>query len=218
MKALLQKIWKISCWVVGALVVLHVAVQTAESFFPHLASKFIFKLFDLGLEQNVPTFFAVALFILLALVVAFVGANKEKGKRWKWYLLSGICIFLGVDELAQFHEQISGSVQLLLDTHGFLAFAWVIPYAIAVLIIAIIYIPFILKLSPKVRKYIFIGGGFYVFGALLLEMVGAKLFDTHEGITLSYVIVSTFEEISEFLGLLLVLKGFVLYISEEEGK
>ena len=190
----------------GALIVfMYVVFQIAALSNPQFGQTFIFKLFNVGAEANVPTFFSTLLFILLSTGSFVLGKGKN---NIAWNLTSLLFLFLALDEFTQIHEQFTGIFQQLLNADGFLFFAWVIPYGIILILLAIVYIPFLIKLSKKTKTYIFLGAGLYVLGAIGFEMIGATLYQpgTPTGM---YILVSGIEETLEIVGLLLALKGVV---------
>lgn len=180
--------------------------------YPSFSGSYLFKLFDFGLEVNVPTFFSAFLFILLAISTWFCGVfDKYKGLTKKeylpWILLSILLLFLSLDEFAQIHEQLTDPIRQFLGVGGFLYFAWIIPYAIALLLLAFYFIPFILRLSRKTKLLILTGASVFVFGAIGFEMLGASLYATGASGSISYTIVSSLEEFFEITGILIALKG-----------
>lgn len=166
---------------------------------------FIFRLFDLGDENNIPTYFSSFLFIILAIISWFIaGLEKEGGKKYyPWIITVFLFIFLGLDEVTQIHEQLTGPFQNILNTSGFLFFAWVIPYGIILILLSIFYIPFVLTLKNK--RLLFFGAGIFLFGAIILEMIGSNLYEAGKNMDLIYILISSFEEIFEIIGLLIAI-------------
>jgi hypothetical protein len=192
----------------GLFVGVYIAFQLAVIKSPFFVNRFIFQFFDVGHEANLPTYFSVLLFFLLAVVSWVIGVlEKEKGNAVApWIFTMVLFLFLGLDELAQVHEQLTYHTRALLGTGGFLAFAWTIPYLILVGVLAIYYIPFIWKLQN--RNLIFLSAIVFISGAVGMEMIGSYFYDTvgvsHPG----YIIASSIEEILEISGLLIALCAF----------
>jgi hypothetical protein len=172
---------------------------------PFFANRFVFQLFDVGHEANVPTYFSVLLFFILAILSWLIGVfEKGAGKNiLPWVFTMILFLFLGLDELASLHEQLTYHTQKLLNTSGFLAFAWTIPYLIALAILSIFYIPFIWKL--KYGKIIFLGAFIFILGAVGFEMVGSYFYDTQGVTSAGFIISSSIEEILEISGLLVAI-------------
>lgn len=175
---------------------------------PQFSQTYIFNFFDIGAEVNLPTFFSVLLLVLLSAGTFILGKLHEKKDTFIWMSFSALLMFLALDEFAQIHEQFTEMFQHLLSADGFLFFAWVIPYGIALIVLSFFYIPFLLKLPKKTKMYLLLGAGIFVLGAIGFEMIGAKLYQpgTPSGM---YIVVSSIEEILEITGLLIALKGVV---------
>lgn len=209
---ILKNIWNILLVLGILLFLIFVLFQFITYTHLSFSGSYIFKLFDVGGEGNIPTFFGGFLFILLAISAWFCGiSDKYRGLTKKeylpWMLLSVLLFFLSIDEFTQIHEQLTDPVRELLGVGGFLYFAWIIPYVIALLLLALYFIPFILKLSKKTKLLIFIGAGIFVFGAVGFEMIGAYLYDIGANRQIGYIIVSSLEELFEVAGILVALKG-----------
>ena len=209
---ILKNIWFALLMVWCALFIAHVSFQLFALSYPSLNELWAYKFFDLGLEGNLPTFFSGFLFIILAISSWFCGVfDRYKGlakKEWlPWMLVSSLLLFISLDEFTQIHEQFADPTRELLGTSGFLFFAWVIPYVLALILLSIYFLPFVLKLSRNAKLLILFGAGMFVFGAVGLEMVGARLYEAGAGNSVNYKIVSSFEELFEVLGILTALKG-----------
>lgn len=190
--------------VVGVYIVFQIAASTS----PFFSNRFIFQLFDVGHEANVPTYYSVLLYFFLAVFAFIIGLfEKEKGNKISpWIFTMFLFFFLGLDELASLHEQLTYHTQKLLNTSGFLAFAWTIPYLILLAILSIFYVPFIWRL--KYGKFIFLGAGVFILGAVGFEMVGSYFYDTIVFHSTQYMLASSVEEILEISGLLIALYAF----------
>jgi len=186
---------------------------------PFFENKWIFQMFDVGHEANVPTFFAVLLFIILsasALVCGiydkFVHAVK---KDWfPWIIVSCVLLFLSLDELAQVHEQLTFHTQYILrDVSGLFYFAWVIPYGILVVLFAAYLIPFFLKLPRYTRNIILLGAGVFILGALGAEMISARFYEIGGAYHPGFIIASSVEETMEIMGQLIAMFGLFREVS-----
>ncbi len=189
----------------GVLVIaIYIIFQVTAFFFPFFSHRFIFQLFDVGHESNIPTYFSVLLFFCLAImswiISLFENIDKKTSNLWKFAI--PVFLFLGADELASIHEQLTYPTQRLLTTTGLLEFAWVIPYALLILVLAYYYIPLILKL--RFRNLILLGAGVFVVGALGFEMLSAYYYASFDVGHVGFIIASSIEEIFEISGLLIL--------------
>ena len=191
---------------------IHIVFQFIARAYPLFGESWIFKFFDFGLEGNLPTFFSGFLFILLSISAWFCGvSDKYRGverKDWlPWMLVSALLLFLSIDEVGEIHEQLTDPMRELIGAGGFLFFAWIIPYALALFLLSMYFLPFISGLSKKTKLLFFIGAGVFILGAIGFEMLGAKLYESGAQAEASYAVVSSLEELFEFIGLFTVLKG-----------
>jgi hypothetical protein len=136
-------------------------------------------LFDLNLEQNIPTLFST-LDLAFASLLLWTHSRKLNNERQPdsayWLGLSIIFAFLATDEFCSIHERLNKPVeQLLHTTNGALLYAWVVPYAAFVLIFAAVYLRFWWRMPTRYRILFAVAGSIYVVGALGLEMIGAEL-------------------------------------------
>lgn len=164
-------------------------------------------LFNLATETNVPTFFATFLLMLNTLLFAFVwwtGAEREPGSR-VWLFLAFVFVFLALDEFAMIHELLIEPVRAWLDTGGLLYFAWLIPYAAAIVVIGAAVAPAIWKLGNRFRALFGLAAALYLGGAMGVEMLGGRYYEAQQAtVDLRYRLFQTVEETLEFSGLILL--------------
>lgn len=140
-------------------------------------------LVDLDTEANLPTIFNVLLFFFgAALFFLHIGELTPKAARG-WKTMGWVFLFLGVDEGSQIHEKFIQFTKRLLEgssgatVGGWFYYAWVIPYGLATIVLVLVLSRWIMSLSPVLRKRLFVSGFIYVFGAVAMEMAGAKLLE-----------------------------------------
>ena len=164
-------------------------------------------LFNIGLEGNVPTFFASLLLFFNGLLFLFLWRITDTGEagRKAWLLLSVVFLFLSVDEFASIHELLIEPVRESVDTGGLLYFAWVIPYAIAVTILGIIVAPPLWRLGSRYRILFGVSAAIFLAGAIGVEMLGGHYFESQDAeVNLHYRLFQTAEESLEFSGLIVL--------------
>jgi len=171
-------------------------------------------LIDIDREMNFPTLFSTLLLLLCSLLIYLIsGAQKKAGKGdARWSILATIFLFLSIDEFSSIHELLIVPVRTWLNTGGMLYFAWVIPFVIITIILAAIYIPFIIRLPVKIRLLTFVAATLYVSGALGIEMLGGVYFEAiGEQRTLIYELITMVEESLEIFGLTLYVYTLLLF-------
>jgi len=173
-------------------------------------------LFLLEDEGNLPTLFSTAALALLAAVCLLCAKNAPNGERVFWKVLAVAFSFLAVDEAVSFHEYFSVAVQKSLNASGAFGRAWVIPYGIAAALFAALMLPKLLRLPPRTRNGLVIGGSLYVVGAIGFEMLEsfmvARVVTPTTALSLFYAFCVFCEEILEMLGVALALRTCLLHL------
>jgi hypothetical protein len=128
------------------------------------------ELINLQSDNSLPEWWSVAQFFLASLLLMLNGA-AEPDRRWKryWVFLATIFVFLSIDESAGVHERVRALIPH--DFTGALMYSWVIPYAAACLVIATLYIPFLLALPREVGLRMFFAGALFILAAMGAECV-----------------------------------------------
>lgn len=177
----------------------------------------IIRLFHLSLERNVPTFFAVLLLLLAALVSSAAGRIAETG-RFRWTLLGIVFTFLSFDEFAELHERLIVPVRNSLGTSGFFHFAWIIPYSAFVLVLAVFYLRWLSRLPTRIRRLLVVSAVVYLAGAVVMESVsGWYLTEVSHGRNVVYALLTTVEETCEMVGVIVYVYAVSLHIRDDLG-
>ena len=139
--------------IVITLILFHILLSTVNyyselnSFLPF---KYIIKSFYLDAERNIPTAYQ-GLIIFFFTILLFILSLNENQKKSKFFFnaLSFSFLFIGLDELLVLHEELIQPTRNLLNTSGFLYFAWVVPYGILATIFAVFFYGFIKTFPPN---------------------------------------------------------------------
>ena len=185
------------------LLIAHAAMLFSTHFLGHGRLYGIVKLFNFNAEQNIPTLFSVMLLLFNSLLFHLNYRNNIlAGNNGGWRILSVAFIFLAIDEFSSIHEMLTDPSRALFHASGFLYFAWVIPYAILLGLLAITMAPLMFKLPrPFLFRYV-LAGGLYVGGAVGFELLGGRYVESN-GHDFAYSLLTTAEESLEMLGLIL---------------
>jgi hypothetical protein len=149
------------------------------------------RLFDVGEERSIPTWFESVLFLFCSMLLAVVTvAKRQRSDRYSlhWGVLSFILLLLSLDEVASIHEAIGQQSERLLHyttgltPSGAIKFFWVVPGAIFVLIVLLAYLRFLADLPQTTRRLILFAGALFVLGALGIEMLTAQVVSSSGGI------------------------------------
>jgi hypothetical protein len=182
----------------------------------------LIPLFDFNREGNLPAFFSACLLLLVAALFFVISSDAwARGDRWRrhWLGLAAIFLFLAVDEAAELHGILSRPLRDFGRLSGALLFAWVVPYAIVTIIVALVYRAFWLALPPRPRRQIAIAASIYVLGAIGFETLSGVIVSEYGGLqtgldTWQHAIAYTAEELLEMSGILLAIHALLQYISE----
>jgi hypothetical protein len=149
------------------------------------------RIFDVGEERSIPTWFESVQFLLCSILLAVVAiAKKQRSDRYSlhWSVLSIILLLLSLDEVASIHQAIGQqSERLLHNTTGFIpsgpiTFFWVVPGAAFVFIVLLAYLRFLAHLPQTTRRLFLFAGALFVLGALGIEMLSAQVVSSSGGI------------------------------------
>ncbi|MDH2328103.1 hypothetical protein QCN27_14625 [Cereibacter sp. SYSU M97828] len=171
-------------------------------------------------ERNLPTLlnFVLLLANMGALaVVAACGFGGRDRWRWHWLALSAGFLLLAYDEAAQVHEGLNKLVGSVVETGGFLAFAWVIPGAAVVVVLAIAFSRFLLALPRRSTALFVLSAAIYLGGALGVEMIGARLWAAQGWDNVAYSLLATLEETLEMGGLIVFLHAVLMFLAGPGG-
>lgn len=163
------------------LVLMHLIGNLCHLVFHVKAAAFI-TLFDLDLESNLPTFYNCFLFFVCGALFWAHSQLPNAKQRYGWMVMTGACLFLGVDEGSQIHERFM-LVTVRLLNHGsnngsdlgWLYYAWVLPYGIAAALLVLTLMKWMLALDKDMRRGFIISGLVYVFGAVFMEMYSGRI-------------------------------------------
>lgn len=205
--------------VVVALVALSTLGQFSRFFWGHPKLMGFVPAFYLDYESNVPTWwssFALAICAGLAATIAWA-SGSVRSQRWHWTAISGVLLFLSMDEVAMIHEY---PIDPMRDAFGFggaLYYPWVIPGAILVLVVGLSFARFAWRLPRETSLGLVLGGVVFVSGAIGVEMLSGVIADARGEATLTYALTITCEEALEMLGVVLVAGTLVKHLQTHVG-
>jgi hypothetical protein len=209
--------------VVITLVVASILGRLALAYLPDFPGVGFFQIeFYLDEEGNFPSLYS-ALALAIASLLLFTIGKLEEDRQTRYYrswkVLSGIFLYLSLDELLSLHEYLNVLRQLGL--RGVFFYAWVIPAGLIVAVLCGVFYRFLMDLDPKVRNRIFLSGAVFVTGAIGFEILGSGI-DERLGepaifTNLSYQIFMTTEESLEMLGIVMFIHTLLSYLNQYHG-
>lgn len=173
------------------------------------------KLFDVNVENNVPTWFSSISLFLCAAALWLTGRltrlRRDPNTPY-WWGIAAVFVMMSLDEVATMHEKLLNPSKNLFHTGGYLYYAWVIPGALFVLLFVGVTLRFLWRLPSRTRYRFILAGFVYLSGALGMEMVSANYEFAH-GVN-DYVLglMAVVEETLEMAGSILFLRAVLLHL------
>ncbi len=170
--------------------------------------------FDLNAEANFAAFFQASPLLISALVTVALAAHYRARKAplaGRWAAMSGLFLFMAIDELAQLHDLFTGPIRRRLDIDfGVFYFAWLLPAVVFLALCAWYFAPLVRSLPAAIRVRLVVAAGVYFGGAVVVEMLSGFVAEGGRRST-PYLMVLTVEEACEIGGMLLAL-GVLLHL------
>jgi hypothetical protein len=206
--------------IAAALLALHLAETTLYYVLGHRRLMGLVGTFNMNYENNIPTFFSACLLLVGSLTILLAsgrpGLTTRDARYWRWLAL--IFLLLALDEDAALHELWIEPLHALFPLGGPLYFAWVIPYGIGLVVIALLYLRFVLRLPAPTGQLVLLAGTLYVSGAFGLELVGGWYLSRHdESADYTYSLLIAAEESLEMCGSILLIHALLGYVRSGLG-
>lgn len=190
-------------WTLGAtcfLLVIHVLARVALEI---IDPDWTFRLFDVGQEMSIPTWFSQILLwtgATLAIIIALVERDAG-GPARHWFFIGLLMAYASMDEGAAIHELLIVPMRELLGTSGgWLHFAWVVPFSLFVLLVIATLFRFWRALPTDTKRLTAASAVIFVSGAIVLEVAGAPLASDERVDSMAYFFTYTLEEALEMVG------------------
>jgi hypothetical protein len=180
------------------------------------------RIFDLGSEASLGTWFAIALLILcsgLLAVIASAAYGAQDPFRRHWAGLSVLMLALSLDEQAKFHDggaRLTDDLRERLGMTGVFYYGWVLIALASLIVAGIVYWRFVLALPATTRNLLILAAVFYIGGEVGLEMVSGAVLSAERSAYL-YQVVSSVEETTATLGVIIAAGALLNHIRREYG-
>lgn len=176
-------------------------------------------LFDFDTEKNIPTLYSSIVLVSASILLSFIAltCKKVKSSYIPWFGLSLIFLFLAIDETNGIHERLVTPMRNTFDASGFLYYAWVIPYGVALVFFIIAYSKFLFELPKNIMILFLVSGATFISGAVGFELLGGKQADLYGTDNILYSIITTCEESLEMLGVAIFIYSLLTYIVDQFG-
>ena len=186
-------------------------IQVFQNLKPGITFELLYaKLFNPNIEVAFPTHYSTILLMIAAVLLLLIGYLDRDLTGWKF--LSFIFLLLAIDETASLHEMLSESIEIPNVPGQFQHYFWFVPLIPFLILLAITYIRFWLRL-PKTEKILFVlSGSLYLFGAIGMEIVGGVLNMTGNAYSMAHDLATVLEETMEMGGVILFIYTLLHYI------
>jgi hypothetical protein len=176
-------------------------------------------LFDVDKERNVPAMFSFCLLLIASVVLAMIAYRQKPGdvpRAGMWAGLSAVFLYLALDEGLELHERVAHVTADMLGGGRLLDYAWVIPYAVFVLVFFLMYRRFLGQLPAETRRGFLIAGAIFVGGAFVTELFAAfYLYVRRTEKELGYDLLSALEETLEMTGVIFFIYTLTRYLNRQ---
>ena len=115
------------------------------------------------------------------------------------------------------HEALMEYIKKSYQTTGFLYYAWIIPYGGFLVVLGIVYHPFLRHLPLEIMRLFCVAAIIFVSGAIGFEAVSGKVISLYEEENLWFKLIYTFEELFEMVGIAVFIFGLLVYLQQQSG-
>ena len=187
---------------------------------PDLLQGEVLRIFSIGAESGFATWVTIIMMLSIALVAVLIGLAEraEQHPRWRqWIAVAAVFGFASLDEQIQLHEMwVEPFREIFSITTGPFILAWVIPALVLAAVLALLLLPFVLRLPARTRLWVVASIGLWLAGAIGMEMVDSATFELRqamEPVTAHWVsaIMYTTEEAMEMLGIAVLLHTLLVH-------
>jgi hypothetical protein len=201
--------------VVTCLALLSIMARLAVILLPDFPLRdFTARLFDLDQEVNVPTVYSTLAILICSALMAVIARAElmlGSGHGRPWRLLSLVFLGLALDELLSLHEELTDRIDIdMLDR--FTRFSWVVVGSCLVVVFAVAFGRFFLRLPPMTRRLFLLAGMLFVGGSLGMEAIGGYYGGPDRQDSLPYVIAAHVEEVLEMAGIAVFIYALLSYL------
>ncbi|MEP7272398.1 MAG: multidrug transporter [Acidobacteriota bacterium] len=209
--------------VAGVLVLISTVGQLTAYLTGHNHIHGLVPLFYVDAELNIPTFFSTLLLLIASLlltVITLLERNLAAARVWQWALLAAGFLLMTADEAFSIHEALMVPTRDLLGEGVFRAFyfPWIVPAGVMILVLAPLFFKFLWHLPRRTRVIFLTAAVLFVGGSLGFELIGGRYARLHGLNNLTYSMIAGCEECLEMAGVIVFIRGLLLYLAEYYGE
>ena len=189
---------------------------------PHPEDKLarLMRRFDLGHEPSLPGWYSSIALLACSALLAVIARHALRARSRDvaaWAGLAVVFLLLAMDEALMFHEMLSNTLQAWLNSSGVLYFAWVLPGATFVLLVAALCARFLVRLERRTRLLFIISGVVFVSGAIGMELAAGVVVESWGVESLAHTAIQTCEESLEMFGVVMFLYALLDWMGRNIG-
>jgi hypothetical protein len=172
------------------------------------------RVFNVAMEGSLQTWFEFLLMLACAFWCAAVATALGKaGAPYAstWLFVSGLLVYMSVDEAAGLHELAVRPMRVLLHSPRILYYAWVVPGAAAVVVIALVLRGWAGSLPRPTFRAFVRAALVFVAGALFVEALSGWYAAAWGRGNFGYAVLTTIEEGGEMTGIAMFLRALIDY-------
>lgn len=140
-------------------------------------------LFDMDSEISLYTWYSTVILLFVpACLLAYIGYKKKQAgdkSYWGWFVVSGIFMFLSIDDGAMIHEKFSTINRLIglqdLLGGGIFAWSWWVIYLPIAVVLAVILFRWFLNLPTRTKVFVVVGVLVTIIGQMGMEMISGMI-------------------------------------------
>lgn len=226
-----NKVFVAHILLIALILAAHVGCKILMRISPTALSSRTDQLFDLALENNVPTYFSSLALIAtagVAIVIAMRASALRKGPVLSWLFVAVCLFFMAADEAFAIHDGFSPALRAQWETSGAFFHAWTLVYGALAIVVVLLCLPLVRHLSRAtfarlaVAAVVFLGSaiGFELIQSMFLsEALGPESSGTVNWETVQLnplnALTVILEEAGEMLGVALALRALILHYDTE---
>ena len=210
-----SKSMRLILYIFTALILFNFTGIYLKFFLGHDTAWGLIRMFNLDLENNIPTYFSSFLLLIVALQLYVLSLAKNKHNEtfaWHWLSLSIIFLCLSIDEAASIHELLIIPLRNTFGLSGIFYYSWVIIGMGVVFFLGVTYWRFLCALPARTKSNFLLAAAIYVGGAIGIELLGGYYISqtiTHD---LTYNLITSLEEILELGGVIIFIHALFEFI------
>jgi hypothetical protein len=181
-------------------------------------------LFDFYEEHNAPTYFSSLNLLLtsaLLFSIARLSRTDHQGKHLghAWTILAAGFLYMSVDEFADLRHILATAVKAASGSNfevvPLLSVAWTVPVAAILVVLAVYFVPFLLRLKKVYTINFALAGAAFVFASVGVETIqGYHVAETKGVRDVAFMLMVTLEETMEIFSILYFQYFLLRYINE----